>query len=1215
MSIRVISQKNPFSQEYNTTLYDRASILEIYIKEQIAFPIEECIIVLNDSIVTNYAVIPKENDVVIFKVVPTNERTGYAITGALAIAALAAGGAYLLGGDLLAYTITGGLYGWSLGGAIYDANNQPIKEGKAFTLAGSDNRDNQYGILPVLYGTTKYAPTYGASDYTEYVETETTISKKYVLYSYYSPTTYIVNGIEYQITHDGIIIIGVDAPFTISHTSSYNYVKIGIYDYDEYVDNGESFHGLPVLKKLLIPPDRTLTVGDIANPRTVGEKDIYLHQLYTIGYNTTIIEEIHLEDALLVERDRSNLTDVVITGKTITSNNAFVLYKRGEKILLENCANRGEYTVVSRTDDVLIVERTLITETVDCTISHLALNTTFKDVHIDFIDDKTSSSLYPHKVLESTLNYTCAEGVYQYYTTPSNVSNITLLFGFLAGLSETTSSGKAIDKSVQYRIEYKINTSNDWSEMTTITSTGQTTKPYYDIQKFEFSPIGTYNIRVKRLTEDSDDSNIHDQLTWVSAKTVPTKDGEFIDPIAIELTDDIKSMALRIKATDQISGTMSTVFVKASRWIKDYDTATATWITRASSNPASVFLDILTNSQVAQHPIAFDEAHFDLDSFIAWHEWCDATSYSFGGITYTKPVYTCNGLLEESTTVESELLKIAATGRAQFTIIDGKYTILVDKPRDAVQMFTSRNILKDSFSVTRNFDDVPDDVTIGFLNADMGYETEEIHINEEYTTTTSYSLDYVNNAAQAYDIGSYLLNNMQFQILSYQFSTAVDGLIATRGDRILLQHDAGLAAISSGRIRSYTTDGGLLSTILFDEPVEMETGKEYGITIRNGSTLIPYKLKTEAGEHYIVEIDESISEFSIDEGDLFSFGLYSKSTVDLLILNISYDDTIQASISAVPYNEAIYNTNEMPEFVSNITKRGSVPNSASISTYGDVDRTLKQVTETQTVTPVNKVFQAQPAPPYTLGDMWMNNTSLYDCIVKRTSAEIFNRADWRLRSSSTFDVLNKDTFNEVSPEHRWKQIPGNGVPYNLLASTDYTVSSGEVTKANVLVNDGTDWDSAKALSAIQVEASKASNITIDSDAETAHIGGRYNNSGYMGESYTNKVVSPDAPATQDITVTGHVVVQTYRGTVTCSYGEASYDTPLEFDSTGETLTFTMADAQYVSVTETAFIPPYVVGTFTATYDTQILINTNLTASVKIVNIPEDTTYNLSLIHI
>ena len=1148
---------NPFKTErtektYNTVQY---SIYDLYLLEHLNTPIDTCAVYLNDILITeNFSKIkPFVGDTVYFKVVPTEE----ALDFFLAVGT----GAYL-------GALSGGLHGAIIGGFIgavsyaISASAPTNDVDTTYTFAGKRNSGEQYSIIPVVYGTTKMTPSFGGNDYTELI-------------------------------NEGD-------------------------EYDPYVNT----------------PDGLETYTTVEGLNT----EQYLHQLYVLGYQPTIVNNIKLGDNLLFEREYTSLA-VGISGTVITAVGAFTSsdYVVGMRILLEDSTNYGEYTIAGVTDDTLTLTTSLLTESATISISYLKLTDLYTDVQVEFIyNGDLTDSLYPQQVTQATLNQYCAYNTPQYYTTPENVSMMDFELAFNSGLGLLNNDGdlRNNDAEVAYKIEVRSVGSDDWHTAEISTAKGKTKNAYRIQKKIVFADVGAegslpaigqFVVRITRTTHDADIGSATDLLTWQFARTyiVDPETGLNIPPVAVDTANGkLLLMALRVKATNQLSGSISNLTCNVTRWVNSPPatgdkTVIADWTVKENHNPVSMYVDVLTNAELAQTAIAFTSDYFDMDSLIEFYDWCNG-----GNTDYTDPVtevssavyYDCDGQCSNETTVQSELQHILTCGRAEYSVVDGKYTVLHDIVQNTpVQMFTPRNMMEGSYSSARTFNYIPNKFNVQFINSETGYVLEELEVvtgAEDVEKTIR--VDYASNHKQAYSLGKYHLNAAQIRVVSYQFKTSVDALVATRGDRILIQHDASLLGISSGRVKTVIESGGLITSITVDENCPMITGNTYGITVRD-SGLSDYSVTTVNGDNTTLLMNTSIPAGSILAGDLFAFGLTDKVTENALIMDIAYDNMMNATINCITYDEAVYDLGIMPAWTSNITVAGSGSPIINVSTHGDVDRTLQQIIDTQN-NPSLKVFQSQPVTPYTVGSIWMNNASIYDCIIVKSSEETFSQSDWRLRSSSVFDLLNVDTFNVANADHRWKQIPGEGVDYNLLSSMDYSVSSGDATKDKVLINDDVEWVSDTYLEAIIVDAPvdqtlEISNIVVDSDADDIHVVGRYENSGYMGETYTNKLVAPEAPATpQSILVDGHVVVQCYRGTIACSYGTASYGVPLEFDTTSETVVFTITDCKYGSITETDFIPPYVYGVFTANSDSQVLSGTSLTITTNLVNI--EGTYGL-----
>lgn len=1182
----LVIQPNPFKQEkFVRTYTEEYSIRELFALQDIDITIENCNIVLNDTVVTDYDIVPDTNDILIIRTLPGNAEAvgaGVGMTAGFgvmvsAIAGSIVGTGAIAAGFVGAGLVGGALLGWGIVAGIKWLLNLDTDEAEEYSLTGKNNSDEQYKPIPVLYGTTKFTPSYGGHSYTSYVDVE--------------PSNWT------------------------------NHV-----------------------------PTRTT----------------YLHQLYILGYNPIVVHNLKLDDNYLAETKTLSVTATLdATAGTITASGQFDsssgIYTGAYISVVGSASSDGQYLVDSYTDDALtvspiisdyaIADETSVAITIDFLITN-GPSCFYSDVELELVSDgDLSNTNYRYQVNQTQINKVCKYDTYQYFTTPPNIGSVDLEFGFLKGLGRiskenaTSSNGKL---RVTFSIEAKqiSGTASDWKEISTPKYTAQSVESYLFTEQIsdlaqKFGDIaGQYVLRVKVLSIEefvnlwghrndywnTIDPNSEDaplmrrELTWLNTKSyiVDSETGNRVAPIDSTTGQDLLLLVVKVKATDQLSGTVDNLTVNATRWVNDYDVDTDSWILRETHNPASMFRDALTNDKLAHHPATYNGTYFDTASLEAWHTWCDtAQSVDYGTDTELL-TYTCNGLLLSSTTVSQELIKICSTGRAEYTVIDGRYVINQLIPKTTpVQLFTTRNIIKDSFSVNRAYNDVSDNVVVKYVDADSGYIVNQIETNTtDPTTSQSIDYPYVDNYLQAYALGKFFENGYQTQIITYSFQVGIDNLVATKGDRVGLQHDASLLALSSGRISSFTESGGKLLTVTADEPMLMEAGTTYGITIRTPSGLETYTLVTDAGLQYTVTIDNPTAEddHNIASGDLFSFGESGSSTEDVIITDIQYDSLLHATITAVPYNSSIYDINSIPRYESSITAPagGARGRALSVGTTPPTEEAIKELTAIAN-TSNQQVYYARPLTPYNSGDMWLNGSAIYDCVVSRTNTESYTQSDWRRRSSSTFDVLNKDTFNEATPEHRWQQVPGDALPYNLLASTTYAVTEGDATKDELLIDDNTNWVGTTDLNAVTVTATGVDSVTTEGNFTSAFIAGRYNNSGYMGEAFSNELVGSDAPATQNVSITNgeHYVVQCYRGTITCSYGTASEGSPLEFDATATDPTYTLtmsADCRFGSFTHTDFIPPYVVsGAFTANSGSLSIAGTTMEFTTTIVNIPSDTT--------
>ena len=99
------------------------------------------------------------------------------------------------------------------------------------------------------------------------------------------------------------------------------------------------------------------------------------------------------------------------------------------------------------------------------------------------------------------------------------------------------------------------------------------------------------------LTDETTDASVQQRTQWAALQTIrPEYPLAYPRPLAL--------IALRIRATHQLSGQLDTISALVTRICPDWDTATATWITRATSNPASLYRHVL---QMPANPKAVAE--------------------------------------------------------------------------------------------------------------------------------------------------------------------------------------------------------------------------------------------------------------------------------------------------------------------------------------------------------------------------------------------------------------------------------------------------------------------------------------------------------------------------------------------------------------------------------------------------------------------------------
>ena len=433
-------------------------------------------------------------------------------------------------------------------------------------------------------------------------------------------------------------------------------------------------------------------------------------------------------------------------------------------------------------------------------------------------------------------------------------------------------------------------------------------------------PNGQYDVRVKRITADSASDQIFDTAYWTALKTV-----SYTAPVS---ADGVNGTAIRIKASEQLNGSIDQFNVLLSTLMPDYDSGTDTWVTRKTSNPASIYRYVLQGTPNAK-PLT--DSQIDLDALEEWHTHCETQGYTY------------DYYIDYEASVDDILRDVAAAGAASPAIVDGKRTVVVDKVKtDIVQIVTPRNSW--GYKAELTYPELPHAFHVEFRNKDKGYRVDQRTVYDDgYNSgnaTKFERLEYLSTTSSdlAFKHGRRHIASVRLRPESHIFFMDVEHLVATRGDRIKLVNDVPLIGVGHGRISAVTDDTTNVTSVTLDDVVQLSSSSTYYIRIRkaNGDQL--YKeLSSASGEVSTVSF---ATPFPIAEtpavGDL-CYVVETGKELDLIIAEIRPGPNLSAQIRAVDYAPEIFTaeSTSIPAFQSNITlpfelRRPTVPQLLSI---------------------------------------------------------------------------------------------------------------------------------------------------------------------------------------------------------------------------------------------------------------------------------------------
>lgn len=416
---------------------------------------------------------------------------------------------------------------------------------------------------------------------------------------------------------------------------------------------------------------------------------------------------------------------------------------------------------------------------------------------------------------------------------------------------------------------------------------------------------GQYETRIRRISGDFSSSLIRDDTYWTMLRTIQST-----SPVS---KNGMAGVALRIRATGQLNGTLDTFNCIAHSILPDWDGTQ--WVDRPTSNPASIYRDVLQGS-ANKRPKA--DSRLDLTTIQDFHERCEADGFAF------------NAVIDFRTTVKQLRQDVLAAGRGTFGLRDMQYSVIQDLVQATpAHILTPRN--SSNFRWSKRFLDPVHALKVRFVDEDNDWQQGERTVYADgYTAANATIFEDtdaglgVTNSDQVYKLKRRELAEAFLRADDYAVDVDFEQLLFTRGDRVQVQADVILAGLLSARIVTVTVNGGGDATaIMVDDLLVMETGTSYGVRIaRADGTQSVHELVTVAGESASVTFATVIPVATVPAiGDLCIFGELGQESLDCIVKAIVPTTDYAATVTLLDYAPDIQTADSgtIPPWNSHVT--------------------------------------------------------------------------------------------------------------------------------------------------------------------------------------------------------------------------------------------------------------------------------------------------------
>lgn len=359
-------------------------------------------------------------------------------------------------------------------------------------------------------------------------------------------------------------------------------------------------------------------------------------------------------------------------------------------------------------------------------------------------------------------------------------------------------------------------------------------------------------------------------------------------------------LELKIRATNQLNGSVQNLSAEVSSVLDVYNSGTSTWHKQLTSNPAWVFCDLLTG-QSNRRPISKSRLH--MPSIVEWANFADQVPTPPSGHSYLAPRFQTNFVLDFEATVQQVLNLVCNAAQASLNISDGKYGVLLDKLRTVpVQVFTPRNTM--DFSSIRNYFTPPNALKVKFVEPSANWAvTERIIYDDGFTELTATTFDELDsfactNEEQAWRFGRYMMAQSKLRQENITITVDFEYLVCTRGDYVQYVQDVMKVGGTAARIKTIV---GNIVTI--DEGIDTLVGVSYGYVYRN---------KTDGIQTNTLDVISSdtfqlnLPHVAPAVGDLIIIGEMGFIAIDCIVKAISPQNDFSAQLTLVEKADAIY---------------------------------------------------------------------------------------------------------------------------------------------------------------------------------------------------------------------------------------------------------------------------------------------------------------------
>ncbi|QKS24587.1 host specificity protein J [Vreelandella titanicae] len=503
---------------------------------------------------------------------------------------------------------------------------------------------------------------------------------------------------------------------------------------------------------------------------------------------------------------------------------------------------------------------------------------------------------------------------------------------------QNAENGDLNENEVTIAIDVRENGGN-FVQVKQDTFSGKTTSPYQRAYRIDLGGTGPWDVRVRRITDDSDSSLINDKTYFASFTTIIDSKLTYPDTAYIAFKVDAKQFGNTIpNRAYHVRGLVVNIPDNYNPFTRQY---TGLWSGNFkrewTNNPAWIFYDLATN----------DRYGAGLDNVDKWSlyqigRYCDEfVDNGYGG---TEPRFTINTVLNTSDDVYNVLNSLSSAFMGMTYYGAGTITAVQDAPQNSSRVFTAANVINGEFK--RSDSDVRTRHTrcaVSWNDPSNNFKLTT-ELVEDSASLQKYGIQTKEITAfgctsrgQARRLGLWTLYTEQLETETVEFSVGVADAGMRPGDIISINDSSHVGFRLGGRLKSNNT----VSTVYLDKAPENFPGANKTISLQMPDGSVIHKTISNIVDN-VVTLSTSLNEAPLDNA-VFALSSSDVALQEFRVLAVTDNNDNTFTISCIEHNKNKYARVEegliIPDSPTTLLPSGrlSPPSNINVRTYKYLD--------------------------------------------------------------------------------------------------------------------------------------------------------------------------------------------------------------------------------------------------------------------------------------